>query len=358
MKLGTMLLRDAVITLSQLEEALRAQVLFGGRLGTNLVELGFVDLNTLGLGLAKVLGVPLASQERFEAVNPSTVEIFPARLADEFLAFPLGPELRSPDTLGVALADPRKPVVDELAARLGGAIAPYVAPELRILYYIEKHYGVQRSARYLRPADRLGALAAERRRTQPGRELPGPVRFEPRSGRNSRPPAPARPEPRLSYLAACDAIDGASHRDEIADSILSFCADRFAATALLILRGNNAVGWRAQAGKTIDGVDQLAMPLGAASALQVAHDTGLPFRGPPPSAGRPIERQLWRALAIDDEPDEVAVVPVVVRKRVVNLIYVHPFPGAGLDPDQVDELAELALRAAEAYVRLIQMTKG
>ena len=37
MKLGTLLLRNAAISLSQLESALRTQVLYGGRLGTNLV---------------------------------------------------------------------------------------------------------------------------------------------------------------------------------------------------------------------------------------------------------------------------------------------------------------------------------
>ena len=49
MRLGTMLLRDAVITLTQLEQALRAQVLTGGRLGTNLVELTTDALHTEGV---------------------------------------------------------------------------------------------------------------------------------------------------------------------------------------------------------------------------------------------------------------------------------------------------------------------
>ena len=54
MKLGTLLLRNAAIGLSQLEAALRNQVLYGGRLGTNLVELGFIDLELLGSYLAEL----------------------------------------------------------------------------------------------------------------------------------------------------------------------------------------------------------------------------------------------------------------------------------------------------------------
>src|SRR5690606_38086248 len=119
MKLGTLLLRDAVITLSQLEEALRAQVLFGGRLGTNLVELGFLDLDTLGVYLARVTGAPLATHDRFEAAPPEALARMPVALAEAHLAFPLGPELRDPDTLGVALADPTRAPVDALADQLG-----------------------------------------------------------------------------------------------------------------------------------------------------------------------------------------------------------------------------------------------
>ena len=53
MKLGTLLLRNAAIGLAQLEAALRNQVLYGGRLGTNLVELGFIDLEMLTMCTGK-----------------------------------------------------------------------------------------------------------------------------------------------------------------------------------------------------------------------------------------------------------------------------------------------------------------
>src|SRR5262249_41248993 len=60
MKLGTLLLRNAAIGLTQLEAALRNQVLYGGRLGTNLVELGFIDLELLSSYLAELTGFPIA----------------------------------------------------------------------------------------------------------------------------------------------------------------------------------------------------------------------------------------------------------------------------------------------------------
>ena len=43
LKLGEVLLNEGLVTRKQLEEALKCQVIFGGRLGTNLVEMGIVD---------------------------------------------------------------------------------------------------------------------------------------------------------------------------------------------------------------------------------------------------------------------------------------------------------------------------
>src|SRR5215208_105393 len=45
MRIGQILVAAGRLSPAQLDEALRAQVLYGGRLGTNLVELGHVDLD-------------------------------------------------------------------------------------------------------------------------------------------------------------------------------------------------------------------------------------------------------------------------------------------------------------------------
>jgi hypothetical protein len=179
MRLGTLLLRDAVIGLSQLEEALKAQILYGGRLGTNLVELGLIDLDTLGLYLAKVHGVPVATQARMEAADPGAVSRLARDLAERHVAFPLGPEPLRPETIAIAMADPRQPDrIGDIQRALGTTIAPYAASELRILYYLERHYQIERRPRFLRPADasappiaRPAAHAAGARPGGPGRAV-------------------------------------------------------------------------------------------------------------------------------------------------------------------------------------------
>src|SRR3954451_2894290 len=89
MKLGTLLLRNAAIGLSQLEGALRNQVLYGGRLGTNLVELGFVDLEILSTYLAELSGFPVATQTLLDGANLDLLDRLGADEAHRLRSVPL-----------------------------------------------------------------------------------------------------------------------------------------------------------------------------------------------------------------------------------------------------------------------------
>ncbi len=382
MKLGTLLLRDGVITLSQLEAALRAQVLYGGRLGTNLVELDFVHLDTLGRYLSVILDVPLANQAAFEAADPAIIEWFGAELADLYTAFPLGYEADTPGVLGIVFAEPtNRPAMEQLATQCGQPITPYVAPELRLFYYLEKHYGLSRKARYIRTGSRRTAPSEqdERRRTQPagGMELPPSVKLVPKKKKKraeteqsaSPPPAePAAAEPapsppaiRVSFREACNLIDAASHRDQIGRTLVDFAVGRFGAAVVFLLRDGNALGWRVHTAtrkSPASPIDQLTLPLGGASVLEAACDSGEPYRGGSPSAAKPIETKLWQTIGSDDRPEEMLVVPVKVKQRVVNLIYVHGLNGGRISDPFAEELIELARHASDAYVRLIRISKA
>src|SRR5687767_5826441 len=136
MKLGTLLLRNAAIGLSQLEAALRNQVLYGGRLGTNLVELGFIDLELLSTYLAEMSGYPVATPTLLDDADPTLVDKLGSDDAHRLRAVPLGFIGVLNDSAAVAFVDPTNDAaIDELAQKLGTRITPYVVPELRALYY-------------------------------------------------------------------------------------------------------------------------------------------------------------------------------------------------------------------------------
>ena len=59
-KLGELLIKKNLLTQAQLEEALQAQVIFGGTLGTILIEMGLITEDTLADILAQLLAIPCA----------------------------------------------------------------------------------------------------------------------------------------------------------------------------------------------------------------------------------------------------------------------------------------------------------
>ncbi|MGN6107947.1 MAG: hypothetical protein ACTHU0_22755 [Kofleriaceae bacterium] len=368
MKLGTLLLRNAAIGLSQLEGALRNQVLYGGRLGTNLVELGFIDLELLSAYLAELTGYPIATPTLLDDADPRLLDRLGSDEAHRLRAVPLGYLGEGTATVAVAFVDPTDPAaLDGVAQRLGAIVTPYVVPELRALYYLERHFGLPRRARFVRsgrPGSEVGP-SEERRRSQPaqGMVLPPAFTLEPRRRRTtSQAPlsATAGGVPvTVGYRVTCERVEGASHREQIADALVEYARGRCDALVAFLIRDGNALGWRsyvAPPGAAPASIDQLSLPLGGASSLQSAHDAGQPFVGPPPSAARPVEKQLWAALGIQAEPPHVVVVPVLVKTRAVNLIYAHTL--APPSQQLVDELTDLAARAQTSYLRLIRQARG
>jgi hypothetical protein len=366
-KLGTLLLRNAAIGLSQLEGALRNQVLYGGRLGTNLVELGFLDLELLSAYLAELTGFPIATPTLLEEAEPRLLDRLGSDDAHRLRAIPLGYVGEGADTVAVAFVDPKDAAAtDHVATRLGAHVAPYVVPELRALYYLEKHFGLPRRARFVRagrPPTEPEPEGAERRRSQPagGVAMPPALTVEPRHKRSEAPPAAAAPRPpvAVSFEDACQRIDAAPHRERIADVFAEYARGRCDALVIFLIRDGNALGWRgyvappATAGSPLE---ELSLPLAGASTLQTAHDAGQPFTGAPPKTAHPTETRLWKALGTA-EPAGVAVVPIVFKQRVVNLVYAHTLAGPP-PPELAAELAQLAARAEAAYLRLVRQARG
>lgn len=369
MKLGTLLLRNAAIGLSQLEGALRNQVLYGGRLGTNLVELGFIDLELLSSYLAELTGIPIATPTLLDGADPALLQKLGSEDAHRLRAIPLGKLDEDGGAIAVAMVEPTdRGALLQLTDRLGGTIKPYVVPELRALYYLEKLFGLPRRARFIRSGrERTDAPeraeTSERRREQPahGMVMPPAFTLEPRRRRqSSQMPLRGEVPHAITYGAACERIDTATHREQIADALAEYAKGRVDVLLLFIVRDGNALGWRGYLAPPAAAhlpVDEISLPLGGASSLQSAHDTGETFLGPPPSAAKPVESQLWSTLGITVEPVECLVVPVMVKQRAVNLIYVHQI-GTTPSPQLITELSDLAARVQASYLRLIKQARG
>ena len=154
MKLGDLLVSDGLLTPQQVESALRAQVMWGGRLGTNLVELGLADLDALSRALGRQHKLPAALARHFERGDRELQRLLSADVAERFACVPLLRVGESGEDVVVAVIDPlaAKPnaiVADELGVA-PDRIIQSVAAELRIRYYLERVYGIARDVRFLR----------------------------------------------------------------------------------------------------------------------------------------------------------------------------------------------------------------
>ena len=148
MKLGELLVQNGLITKTQLREALEAQLVFGGRLGTNLVELGMTSTASLAEFLARQLEVGSLEPSELDFLPEEARLALPVDLVERYQIVPLRVEKR---TLTLAMADPTDlAAVDAVAFHTGLRIVPVVAPELLVLYALEKFYGITRPNRYIR----------------------------------------------------------------------------------------------------------------------------------------------------------------------------------------------------------------
>ena len=152
-RLGELLVAAGLLTVEQVEQALRAQVLWGGRLGTNIVELHFLELDPLSKALARQFQRPAALARHFEKADPALQRLLSPDFAERFSCVPLlrmGPEGHVVVASIAPLTSRQLAIIaDELGVEVN-RLVPAIAAELRIRYQLERVYNIPRAARFLR----------------------------------------------------------------------------------------------------------------------------------------------------------------------------------------------------------------
>src|SRR5258708_1554140 len=139
-RLGDLLVREKIITPDQLDKALKAQRDAGpnARLGSVLVNLGFVSDEEVTNFLSRQYGVPAINLQYFE-IDASVVKLIPEETAKRYQILPLS---RVGASLTIAMVDPTNVfAMDDIKFMTGFNIEPVVASESSILESIEKAYG-------------------------------------------------------------------------------------------------------------------------------------------------------------------------------------------------------------------------
>jgi type IV pilus assembly protein PilB len=142
-RIGELLLKEKRITPAQLQEALAYQKQHGGKLGYNLVKLGYVKDEEITALLSKQYGVPSINLSQFE-IDPAVIKLVPAETAQKYQIIPLS---RAGATLTIAMTDPTNVfAMDDIKFMTGYNVEPVVASEAAVLEAIQKYYGAKSAA--------------------------------------------------------------------------------------------------------------------------------------------------------------------------------------------------------------------
>jgi hypothetical protein len=286
-------------------------VLYGGRLGTSLHELGFITEERLTDALARAKGVPAAD---LKALSPEALALVPKRLAQRFKVFPC--RVRG-QTLFLGMVDPSDhAAVAHIGYSLGYIVRPLVVPEFRMVQLLRDHYGIDERWRYTDTHAPSQAVA------------------------EAKDPA-----------AAAERIDAASTRDEVVGAALALARCYFKRVVFFIVREPWVLGWDAAG----EGLDRAR-----AAALRVPLDLPSVFQGVTRNrtmfVGRPGPEEANQAFlaAIGKKPGTTAAIfPIAVRGRVVNLVW-GDSGSTGAARGDLGQLLALMQKIPRAYLRIIR----
>ncbi len=140
LKLGEMLIAAGLITEDQLTTALAEQKRVGGRLGTNLVRLGYLSEEELAKYLEKQHGVSSVLLANHK-IAQSILDLIPTEVAAKYSCVPLE---RTGKMLTVAMVNPSDLLaIEDLRFTTGYEIKPVVATESAVRKAVEQYYQAQ-----------------------------------------------------------------------------------------------------------------------------------------------------------------------------------------------------------------------
>lgn len=375
LRLGELLVREKLITQAQLEDALQAQVIFGGKLGTIMVEMGLVGERAMAAALKQLLGFPCAQTEDLEDIPRDLIDLIGLELADRHMVVPLALNGRK---LTLAMADPRDiQAIDEIAFRTGYIIVPVLALEVRLYLALERYYGIKRPMRYTAPPKQVHDEPA----TDPSADedeylgAPGWEHVMP-AGKPAAPAAPAAPtaapvvparavaeaeEEPIEELEVVDVsiedtarrLVASANRDDVADALIDFLGAHYARAVLFMVVAGQVTGWRAVKNhQPIPAIDQFQLPLGEASILKTAVEGKGFFLGPVPQSGANL---ALTTLLGKPAPTTAVLFPLSMLGRVVGLIYIDD-PAVNLS-EAVVSVQKVVGKALLAFELLILQSK-
>jgi hypothetical protein len=170
------------------------------------------------------------------------------------------------------------------------------------------------------------------------------------------PPAEAAvvPAPELSPLtfpAAQALLSQSAHRDDVARTVLRFAVGKWRRALLLSVQGDLVTGWQGLGeGIRPGAVSRIAVALRGQSTFKLVRDLRSHYVGP---MRRDAGTAVFYKMLGAGFPTTAVLLPLLVRSKVVHLLYVDNGPDQVTTPD-VGELLILSQGVARSYEAIIR----
>ncbi len=363
-RLGEFLLNQDLLTPDQLEEAIEYQCIYGGRLGTSLIELGYLSEEELAQVLSQQLKLHYIKPDLLMNVPDSILNLVPEKIALKYKVVPYHKEKKR---LFLAMNDATNLAdIDDLSFQLDHIIVPLAIPEIRLMMALKQHYGLDLTPRFETLAAQLLKRAQAQQQQPPKEEqqqpaetsreeswpLLGDMEFEEEADKDDAYFNFTTPPAEISYTSLCQQLASANDRNDIARSLMNYLGQEFSASGIFVVRSNSVSGWMASHnGNEPDGFDQYSIALSGDSVIKLAIDNQSHYLGPMPDSQ--INRKLQCLFTA--APPSAMVVPLMVRDRLVCILYVQDH--LEILEKRFADVKKLAKKAELAFMMLIMKNK-
>ena len=274
------------------------QVVMGGRLGTNLIELGYMTEVELVEFLGKLFDVPIVQATDLDDIPPEVTQLISRDLAKKYNAIPFK---RQRNSVSVALMDPLDlEAIQELQFITGCVIKSFMTSEVRILYGLEHYYQIDRQLRY------VSVLDDEKKRIETLHEGKKEIK------------EPTKEDLDAALQIAKDDLVEARDRDDAIGTFLKAVNVSLDRGILFLVKAGTLAGWRAFPSSYDAKVVKLRLKIDDLPHFKEVLKNKSPYRGPAPPL--PGYQELYDTLG-NPPPRQILAVPVMINDNVVALLY-------------------------------------
>jgi len=352
-KLSALLVQDRVVSFRQMDAALQRQRRLGGRVGTNLLELGYVQEDELTRFLGRQRNLLPLDTELLKQTAPAVTSLITRDHITTLGAIPL---CHDGDGVVCAVTDPLTDDVERALHRLLGAPPlPRQVAEFRFWHIAHVLYETEIPARFRaligdRPVTIGRAPSSARAQTKASPRTARPAAVAPTFDvSDGQIPGLEWSVPELTaFFSTCET------RDPILVATLGFVGKFVSRRALLVVGRGHARGFDSQGyGDARAALSTWSTPLDSHEALERLGEGSAYFVGAPSAVGlTSLFDQLGAKV-----PRDCAVIPIRAGGRVV-LLLVADNEEEPLDARLVPMILVVVGQLGQALERLIRQRRA